>query len=243
VGYLQLREFRIPAENLLRTAFGQFHGAGVTDLIVDLRYNGGGTMNTAQVFANLMHAGHRPGEVMIQYRSSAQNRAGDQTIRFSAEPHAMHPGKIAFIVSGKTFSASEALVNVLLPYYHGNVALVGERTGGKPVATARLPIPDSAWEMDLVKYRIHNASGLGDYFRGLPYLGFAGSTCQAEDDLRHAPGDPAEASTAAALRWIAHGTSAHGPIAPAAVSAAVQSAAPAQVFALSGKDPFRPGLF
>ena len=57
-----------------------------------------------------------------------------------------------------------------------------------------------------------NRDGGGGYHQGLPYAQFPGCTCAAEDDLARAPGDPLEASTAEALRWIERGGSTQGPI-------------------------------
>jgi hypothetical protein len=120
------------------------------------------------------------------------------------------------------------LVNALLPYFRGNLALVGSRTHGKPVGMEPLPVPGArTWGVLLVTLHVRNAAGVGDYFQGLPDRHFAGSSCAAEDDLRHAPGDPAEASTAAALRWIVDGTSALGPIQPAPAAARLATGVPA----------------
>jgi hypothetical protein len=80
------------------------------------------------------------------------------------------------------------------------------------VGVLTLPVPDSKLELHLVASRFLNALGEGDYFQGLPGTSFRGSTCLAADDLAHPLGDPAEASTAAALDWIAGRTGSHRPI-------------------------------
>lgn len=209
VGYLQLREF-IPAARLqVRQAVDHFRRNGVTDLIVDLRYNPGGDLATLEVLGNLLGGAAGPGEVMFTRNGNPQNSGA--IIRFLPEPGALAPGRLAFIVTRASCSASEALVNALLPYYPGSLALVGQRTHGKPVGCITVDLPGSSLELHLVACRLLNAHGRGDYFGGLPDPGFPGATCAAEDDLDHAPGDPAEASTAAALRWIQDGTS-EGPI-------------------------------
>jgi hypothetical protein len=120
--------------------------------------------------------------------------------------------KLACIVSEQSASASEALINALLPGYQGNLAMVGRRTGGKPVVCSHFPIPGTDLTLVLVSARVLNAQGHGDYWDGLPYAGFLGATCAAPDNLGHPQGDPREASTRAALDWIETGAAALGPV-------------------------------
>ena len=205
VGYLPLLEFTERAKAQLRGILGHFRAAGATDLIVDLRCNPGGNLDVAELFANLLHAAHAPGEVMAAIKYNRANAANNQTLRFQREPEAMEFGRIAFIVTEESASASELVANVLEPSYGSRLALVGGRTGGKPVGASTFSNPDCHWRLVLINSAAYNARGGGGYFRGLPYPGFGAVTCSAEDDLDHAPGDPDESSTAAALTWISTG--------------------------------------
>lgn len=213
VGYLPLATFGGNAAARLRTVMGRFRQAGATDLIVDLRYNPGGDTKVAILLANLLRRTHGPDEVLYKVQHNPRNRARDHVARFSAEPDAMDPGKLAFIVSGSSASASEAVPNVLAPYYGHRLALVGSRTAGKPVGQSLHKHPGCGWALWVVSFQFQNAQGGGGYFGGLPYPGFAGVTCRAEDDLTRELGDPAEASLAAALAWIATGAN-PGPFDP-----------------------------
>jgi C-terminal processing protease CtpA/Prc len=214
VGYLQLRGFHAWAELPLRRLMGRYRQAGVTDLIVDLRYNEGGCLDTAEVLLNLLRADAGPAEVMFRFRRKAGDP--DEVTHFHPEANALRPGRIAFITTGVTASAAEAVVNALGPYFGPDLALVGSRTYGKPVGVAFRALPASSLEVGLVSYRILNARDQGDYGQGLPAAGFQGASVLAADDLDHPLGDPAEASTAAALDWIADGPAARRPIPPAA---------------------------
>jgi len=213
VGYFQLRRFRRAAEPQLRRALRRLGREGITDLIVDLRYNPGGSSETVQLLANLLRADASAGEVMFHrlWRDHRRN----QTIRFRAQAESVRLQRLAFIVTDHSASASEAVINALAPYFGQNLAVVGRRTHGKPVGCQVIPIPGTGQELSLVSYRLLNAAHQGDYYRGLPFPGFQGCSCAAEDDLEHEPGDPAEASTAAALHWIANGVGPDGPINPA----------------------------
>ena len=215
VGYLSLRTFITPANGLLRTAAGKFREAGVTDLIVDLRYNGGGDTDVAEVLTNLLRAGHA-GDVMYKVVRNARTPSPDLPRLFGSEPNALAPGRIAFIVTGESASASEMVINALQPYYGASLALVGARTFGKPVGMEVFPNPTCDLALLLVTVQMLNASGTGSYFQGLPDANFTGVTIPATDDLTHAPGSPQESSTAAALQWIATGAV---PAAPAAEAA------------------------
>jgi C-terminal processing protease CtpA/Prc len=205
VGYLPLRTFIEPASDLLRAAMGQFAKAGVTDLIVDLRYNGGGRLDVASVLLDLIATGHKAGDVMYRSLGNGTDSSNDYTVTFTAEANALAPQKVAFIVTGASASASELVVNALQPYLGGNLALVGDRTYGKPVGQAPYASADCDWVLMMISFQLVNASGSGGYFTGLPDAAFKGATVAAADDLAHAPGDPAETCTAAALQWIVSG--------------------------------------
>jgi C-terminal processing protease CtpA/Prc len=220
VGYLPLRAFIGPADDLLRSAAGGLKAAGVTDLIVDLRYNGGGLIGTAVVLTDLLGGARTPGQEMFRWKFNDAHAGTSGPVAFSAEPNALSPGKVAFIVRSGSASASELVINALMPYLAPAgagpaLALVGERTYGKPVGQFSFYRNPCDWLLLLISFQLLNSSGTGDYFQGLPDASFTGASCLADDDLGHPMGDAAEASTAAALRWIADGSCAGGPIPPA----------------------------
>jgi C-terminal processing protease CtpA/Prc len=210
VGYLAFHAFLRGSEPLLRERMAQFRRERVTDLILDLRYNLGGDLETMKVLANLLCTRDAAGTVML--RQAGNGRRPDVVTPFQPEAEAPYPLKLACIVSEQSASASEALINALLPSYQGNLAMVGRRTAGKPVVCSLVPIPGTDLTLVLVTARALNAQGQGDYWDGLPFAGFLGATCAAADNLAHAPGDPREASTRAALDWIQSGGSALGPV-------------------------------
>jgi C-terminal processing protease CtpA/Prc len=203
-GYLSLRTFVSTAEAPLRQAFAAFQAAGVSDVAVDVRYNGGGLVSLAELLADLLAAG-RVAEPMYAQHLNASHAGQGATGHFAAVPEAIAPTRIAFITTGATASASELVPNVLDPY--ASVALVGDRTYGKPVGQFLFGNPACGTTLALIAFRLVNASGNGDYFDGLPDPpGFRGPLCQAPDDLGQPQESPLEASTAAALYWLENGT-------------------------------------
>jgi C-terminal processing protease CtpA/Prc len=212
IAYLMLRSFIAPAEPLLKKAMAQFREVGVTDAIIDFRYNAGGSASVAELLLNLLHGGFPAGSVMYQRQWNESNSNNNTAELFKEEAGAIAPNKIAFIVTGSSASASELVVNSLLPEFGSRVAIVGSRTFGKPVAQVSARNKACSWLISVVAFQLVNAAGQGAYFQGLPYQNFSGSTVAAEDDLSRIPGDPTEASTAAALAWIASGARPKGPI-------------------------------
>lgn len=248
VGYFQLRAFQSEADELLRQTCRRLREAGVTDLIVDLRYNGGGLGSTAELLVNLLRADSRPGDVL--WNATFNSKRPPQTTWFRQEAEALRLRRITFIVTGDSASSSELVMNALGPYLGAEMALVGSRTYGKPVGMEILNLPGTTWTVLPVSVRNLNADGFSHYFQGLPDTHFRGTAWAAQDDLAHPPGDPAEASTATALRWI-RGETANLepiPIAPSvhanrtSAEAARTDASPAPQ-PYRGKDPDRPGLF
>jgi C-terminal processing protease CtpA/Prc len=246
VGYFQLRAFAEGADDQLRRACVNLAEAQVTDLVIDLRYNGGGFLSTAELLVNLLRPGAQALDVMT--RLAFNSYRPDLTVRFSAEPEALHLRRIAFIVTGDTASASEMVANVLAPYLGADLALIGSRTYGKPVGMETLALPGSSWTVSPVSLRPLNADGFSHFSQGLPDTHFRGTAWAAEDDLTMVPGDPAEASTAAAVRWILGDTAGLDPIPPTppvqtATLSDTAAADRARPEPYRGEDPHRPGLF
>ena len=200
VGYINLRNFIGPAEPNLRAAFAQFKAAGVTELIVDLRYNGGGLISIAELFGDLMGAG-RTGQI-FGYTTFRDSKASEnESYAFQAQPEAIQPTRIAFIGTNGTASASEMLINGMLPYLGTNMALVGGNTYGKPVGQIALDRPECDDRLRAIALKVENANHQGDYYTGLAST--VGRTCRASDDISRPLGDPGEAMVRVALDFLA----------------------------------------
>lgn len=204
LGYLHLRSFGVTdAAGALTRAFTMLVEAGVEDVVIDLRYNGGGALTIAEQLINHLAGGLRGMPMYTQWHNAVQSPA-DLAVAFDAiEPRLVRP-RVAFIVGPGSASASELVPSVLDPYLE--VALIGDRTYGKPVGQYLFDLSPCPTIVALIAFGLDNADGDGEYYEGLPYDGFAGPLCAAPDDLTHPQGDPLEASTAAALHWLTTGT-------------------------------------
>jgi C-terminal processing protease CtpA/Prc len=201
VGYVNLRTFSVQsAEQDLRAAFSQFKAQGITNAIVDLRYNGGGFVYLAELLNNLLL--NKPAGTVMGYTTFRASRAGNnQTSFFTPQPESISSMKIAFIGTRSSASASELVMNAALPYLGPNAALIGENTFGKPVGQEAFDNASCDDRMRVLSFRTENASRQGDYFNGLASK--FQSTCRAVDDVSKQLGDPQEAMIKVSLDFLA----------------------------------------
>lgn len=200
IGYVNLRTFVVASgADQLRTAFGQFKAQGVTELILDFRYNGGGLVSVADTLGDLMGAG-RVGQVWSREELRASKASQNSTQLFRSEPNAIAPTKVAVIATSATASASELVANSLIPYLGSNLALVGGNSFGKPVGQFGFDLASCDLRVRAVAFRTVNSTGGGDYYTGLASV--MPNTCRAADDITRPLGDPREASIAAALDFL-----------------------------------------
>ncbi len=200
VGYVNLRSFISTADPALRNAFAGFRSAGVTEVIVDLRYNGGGLLSTAELLSSLLGGNRSTSDVQSVVSYRPEKASNNRTSYFQPQPQSVPTTRIAFIGTGGTASASEYVINAFTPYLHASSALIGTNTYGKPVGQIAIDRPGCDDRLRVIAFALQNAARQGAYFSGL--AGSVEASCQASDDIGHPLGDPREASTRAALDFI-----------------------------------------
>ncbi|MCW4463482.1 S41 family peptidase [Sphingomonas sp. BT-65] len=201
VGYVNLRTFINTAESPLRNAFANFRAQGITEVIIDLRYNGGGLISIADLMNNLLGA-DRTTSTVANYVTFRPSKASEnETVYFAPQAQSIAPTRIAFIGTGGSASASELVMNTFIPYLGNRSALVGTNTYGKPVGQIALDQAACDDRLRVIAFALENANHQGAYYDGL--AAFMGATCRASDDITRQMGDPAEASTRAALDFLA----------------------------------------
>lgn len=216
IGYLVYNSF---LGNIDQTAaeyarvFNKFASAAITNLIVDLRYNGGGYVNLQEQLANYLITSQAQGSVMMKQIYNSNHSNENSTVLFN-KSGSLQLTKIYFIVSRGTASASELLINNLKPYM--DVRLIGNsNTHGKPVGF--FPIEDGEWYVFPVSFKTVNKNGEGNY-----YAGFTPNAIVA-DGLDKDWGDINENSLASALRNISSGSFRNGGTENYSENAAVKS--------------------
>jgi C-terminal processing protease CtpA/Prc len=199
-GYVNLRTFIDTADPALRSAFAGFRAAGITEIIVDLRYNGGGLISIAETFGDLLGGNRSTSQVFDHVAFRPEKASNDSTHTFRPQPQSVSPIRLAFIGTNGTASASELVINGMLPFFRANEALVGTNTYGKPVGQIAVDRAACDDRLRVIAFRTENGALQGDYYAGLASK--MDVTCQAGDDLTHPLGDPQEASIRQALDFL-----------------------------------------
>ena len=201
VGYVNLRTFIVSdAGPQLRAAFQQFRDRGITKVILDLRYNGGGLVSVAELLGDLMADG-REGQVFSRTVLRDSKSSENSTALFQNQAEQIAATKIAVIGRAGTASASELVTNSFIPYLGGNLALIGTNTYGKPVGQYAFDRSACDDRLRAVTFKTVNSAGNGEYFSGL--AGVMDATCRADDGIFKSFSDPSEASISVALDFLA----------------------------------------
>ncbi|MGB7738097.1 MAG: S41 family peptidase [Steroidobacteraceae bacterium] len=199
VGYLHLRSYIGTADPQLRTAFETFRAQNVRDFIIDLRYNGGGLVSTAELIDNLLGGDRTSADTQYSIVYSPGKSGQDSTVRFQPQSQSVRPVRIAFLTTAASASASEININAMRAW--AEVAIVGSDTYGKPVGQLAFDLANACTDrLRLITFKTVNAAGASDYYEGLASsMRFA---CAADDTLGAPMGDPVDSLTQAALQWI-----------------------------------------
>ncbi|QWT87355.1 peptidase S41 [Chryseobacterium sp. PCH239] len=181
VGYMYIYDFPDGMTQTLYQKFGELKAAGVKELILDLRYNYGGSVSSAAALCSLIPSGLSSGSPFIIFKG---NKNGGEVKRTFAQQIAYDPKaldfttlranalglqKVFILTSNSTASAAEIVVNNLKPYMQ--VIQIGDTTLGKDMAgfvveDKRKPRKIS-WQIHPVIYKVFNASGAGEYSSGI----------------------------------------------------------------------------
>jgi len=216
VGYVFLRNFVRPSVEALDTAFTQLRAEGATELILDLRYNGGGLVSVAQHLGGLIGGAATAGQVFIQYVHNDKNTSRNTVVRLESLAAALGVTRLLVVATRGSASASEAMINGMRPYM--DVTVVGDTTYGKPVGQYGFDFCDKV--LYPVSFAVANARGESDYFDGIP------ADCAAGDDLDRPIGDPGEASLEEALFYLRRGSCGAGAAEAARAQARLRARVP-----------------
>jgi carboxyl-terminal processing protease len=195
-GHLVFESFILPSQQELQTAFSFFKANGVTDLILDLRYNSGGYLDIAQQLASYIGGTSLAGITFAMLKYNQKLQAANVTYQFKPSTYSLALPKIVVITSRLTASASEAVMNGLAP--HITVASVGDTTHGKPVGMNGWTCGQKYFFWPIT-FKLVNSEGVGDYFDGLI------PNQLATDDLTHDFDDRQEKCLKEAILYLQSG--------------------------------------
>lgn len=193
IGYFVFNSFTgTPSQNELKAVLSSFETAGINELIVDLRYNGGGDVDTQTMLANaLAPTSVTRSSVMFSYQHNQKLAQWNETIRF-AKTGSLNLSRIFFITTSSSASASELLINNLKPYL--DVKLIGSATHGKPVGMYGFEVMD--YVIAPIAFKTVNAKNVGDYYDGIAV------DASVSDGLDKNWGNPLENCLATAFNYI-----------------------------------------
>lgn len=145
VGYLMYNAFRFNFHDDLNDRFGEFRSAGVSELVLDMRYNGGGTLITSAILASMISglgSGDEFSTLTYNQKRSSNNVSypfydevlvydnSGSLVADDVPMNTLNLNRLYVLTSSRTASASETIINGLLPYGL-DVIIIGDVTAGK----------------------------------------------------------------------------------------------------------------
>lgn len=225
IGYLMYNQFTNEYDDELYAAIEALKSAGITNLVMDLRYNPGGSVNTTRLLASIIY-GTNTEDLFLRKRYNEKlqtefskdrlevyftDKVGNQTI------NSLGLSKLYVLTSASSASASELLINSLEPYM--DVIQIGDVTRGKNEFSTTLVDdrensylytpsrinkinPEVQWAIQPLLGRNENAEGFSDFTDGLV------PDVQLKEDLENLGtlGDLNEPLLARAIQEITAGT-------------------------------------
>lgn len=201
-GYLVLKGFIGPTKDELSQAFSEFQSGGVKNVIIDLRYNGGGRLDVSNYLANLIAGGTANGKVYQGISHNDTKTSYDTSFVFKQEAFTLNAEHLVVLTSRGTASASECLINGLKP--HMDVKLIGDNTHGKPVGMYSFSVDN--FVLVPICFRLVNSEGYGEYFDGLP------ADALRADGPEFPFGDVNEPALGEAMYYLIHGSFSNLPV-------------------------------
>jgi C-terminal processing protease CtpA/Prc len=194
VGYLVYNSFRSSYNDELNTAFAYFKSEGIQELVLDLRLNGGGSVETTAYLASMINASAGT-EIFAKLTFNAKHTNQNSSYTFQNKLNVYDVSgtktgeeninrltglnKLYVLTSSSTASASEMIINGLKPFM--SVKVVGTTTYGKNVGSITLydsPSSDYTKEssansahlyaMQPIVFQIYNKLDQSDYTLGFP---------------------------------------------------------------------------
>nr|WP_321453687.1 S41 family peptidase [uncultured Carboxylicivirga sp.] len=212
IGYLMYNSFIDDYNDELESVFANFKAEGITELVLDLRYNGGGAVSTAILLSSMIAPSSALGDVFINtayndqmaayYKSAYPNDDDLFTYRLQNNANNLNLNRLVVLTTSQTASASEMVIYGLSP--HMTVYQIGEQTHGKYYGSITIHSQSEAgnWAIQPIVMRAENKDNSIDYRQGLipnvPRIDFE------DADTFYPLGDKHEDFLALALEYLTH---------------------------------------
>lgn len=208
VGYWAYQSFKATAgltptqSSEVKSSMDYFQSQGINELIIDLRYNGGGSVDVAVQICNYLIQSSNTNKLMYTDKKNSLKTSLNISKNFS-KIGSLNLSRVIFITSRGSASASELVINNLDPYL--DLVLIGDNTFGKPVGSFPLSrynqtLKDNNVELVPITFATVNSEGKAEYFEGFP------ANFQVGDSPQFGWGDKRDLRLAAALQYLQNGT-------------------------------------
>jgi carboxyl-terminal processing protease len=208
VGYWVYQSFKATAglsptsSNEVKSSMEFFQAGGINELIIDLRYNGGGSVAVAEQIMNNLIQASNSNKLMYTNKLNSLKTSLQTTENFN-KIGTLNLSRIVFITSRGSASASELVINSLDPYM--DLVLIGDNTFGKPVGSFPLSrynrtLVENNVELVPITFATANSQGKAEYFDGFP------ADFSVGDSPQFNWGDSRDLRLGAALQYIQNGT-------------------------------------
>lgn len=192
VGYLNFLSFLETSEKELNDAFADFKDNDIDELVLDLRFNGGGRISVAEQIGSLIAGTSVNNTTFTDFRFNDKYANQNTQYPFFERNGALNLPRVYVLTSANTCSASELVINSLRPFI--DVVTIGDTTCGKPYGTVSNNYCGKS--MNALEVEFRNAANVGGYFDGLA------ADCPMTEDLAQTMGQPNENLLAAALHHV-----------------------------------------
>jgi C-terminal processing protease CtpA/Prc len=195
-GHLVFDQFIPPSNQELQTAFAYFSQNNVKDLIVDLRYNGGGDLSVLTNMASYVAGAARFSTPFVKLTYNDKNSSHNVPFNFTTVPTPLTVSKVIVITTRGTASASEDFINGLRPVV--DVKCIGDTTNGKPVGMIGIAYKTNYmfWP---ISFSLVNSANQGDFYQGIVPEKYV------PDDISHDWSDRNEACLKESIYYLEHG--------------------------------------
>lgn len=183
MGYVVVKDMVNQVITPLDSAFASFQAAGVSDVVLDLRYNGGGLVSVGASVASYVSGVFGSGRTYASLLYNDRHASSNARYTFSSPAVAANLQRVYVLTGSRTCSASEQVINGLRGIGLDVVA-IGDTTCGKPVGF--LPTSQCGTTYSVVNFESVNERNEGRYFDGFD------ATCPVNEDFTQPLGSPGE---------------------------------------------------
>ncbi len=196
VGYLHFLSFLETSNAELDSAIDELASQNINELVLDLRYNGGGRISVAGKLAAQIGGNIVRDEIFARFQYNTKYAANNVNYVHPTQTNALNLSRVFVLATEETCSASEMVINGLRPFV--DVITVGGTSCGKPYGTNGDERCGKV--MQALRVSFVNSAGVGDYYEGIS------ADCPANDNLNDTLGTPTEALFSSALEYIRTGS-------------------------------------